>query len=42
MTIDTLLENIDLDNLNLKDLSLLLEILINKPDDIEVLEWLIK
>ena len=27
MTIDTLLENIDLDNLNLKDLSLLLEIL---------------
>ena len=38
MTIDTLLENIDLDNLNLKDLSLLLEILINKPDDIEVLE----
>ena len=38
MTIDTLLENIDLDNLNIKDLSLLLEILINKPDDIEVLE----
>ena len=38
MTIDTLLGNIDLDNLNLKDLSLLLEILINKQDDIEVLE----
>ena len=37
MKLDTLLENLDLDNLNLKDLTLLLEILINNQDEIEVL-----
>ena len=38
MKLDALLENLNLDNLNIKDLALLLEILINKQDDIEVLE----
>lgn len=37
MKLDTLLENLDLDNLNIKDLGLLLEILINNQDEIEVL-----